>query len=327
MPLSSRLLFLLVSLLIIPGFSSSRAEVFKVGLLTPGPISDKGWNAGAYEGLMAIKQKFNARVSHVQVKSPAEHEEHFRSYADEGYNLVFGHGFEFQDAARRVGQDFPGTFFVTTSGNTVTNNVGAMVFELEQATYLLGLMAGKMSRSKVVGLVGGMEIPSVESTFIAFEAGAKAGSPDCRVLRTYTGSWEDSALAREATLAQISQGADFIFHNANEAGPGVFQAVSENKSKQVYAFGSNKNQNEEAPDVILGSAVIDLPAAFVQLAEQVYNKTYKAGVTRFGLRSGVISMVVNPKLQSKIPAEVSSLIEETKAKIMDGSLEVPRGNF
>lgn len=322
-----RFLFLLVCFSVMAGFSPCRAEPFKVGLLTPGPVSDKGWNAGAYEGLMAIKEKFKAHVSHVQVKSPAEHEEHFRSYADEGYNLVFGHGFEFQDAARRVGQDFPGTFFITTSGNTVTENVGAMVFELEQATYLLGLMAGKMTRSKVVGLVGGMEIPSVESTFIAFEAGAKSGCPDCRVLRTYTGSWEDSALAREATLAQISQGADFIFHNANEAGPGVFQAVSESQSKGVYAFGSNKNQNDEAPDVILASAVIDLPAAFVQIAEQVYNKTYKAGVTRFGLRSGVISMVVNPKLQSKIPADAAHLIEETKSKIMNGSLEVPRGNF
>ncbi len=306
---------------------SVEADPLKVGLLTPGPISDKGWNAGAYEGLMAIRDRLGAKVSHVQVKSPAEHEEHFRSYADEGYNLVFGHGFEFQDAAKRVGADFPGTFFVTTSGNTVTQNVGAMVFELEEATYLLGMLAGKMSHQGVVGLIGGVEIPSVESTFLAFEAGAKAVRPDCKVLRTYTGSWEDTALAREATLAQISQGADFFFHNANEAGPGVFQAVSEKKDSEIYAFGSNKNQNDEAPDVILASAVIDLPNAFVQIAEQVQQGAYKAGVTRFGLKSGVISLALNPRLLSRIPKPVQEAIEETKKKIIGGELKVPRGNF
>ncbi len=309
------------------GTPPSEGEQMKVGLLTPGPISDKGWNAGAYEGLMAIKDRLGAKVSHVQVKSPAEHEEHFRSYADEGYNLVFGHGFEFQDAARRVGADFPGTFFVTTSGNTVTQNVGAMVFELEEATYLLGMLAGKMTRKGVVGLIGGVEIPSVESTFLAFEAGAKAARSDCKVLRTYTGSWEDTALAREATLAQISQGADFLFHNANEAGPGVFQAVTEKSADGIYAFGSNKNQNEEAPDVILGSAVIDLPNAFVQIAQQVQEGTFKAGVTRFGLKSGVITLVLNPKLLPRIPQEIQAGIEETQAKIIAGELKVPRGNF
>jgi len=321
------LLTLLCQISCFSGIQPVNASPFKVGLLTPGPISDKGWNAGAYEGLMAIRDRLGAKVSHVQVKSPAEHEEHFRSYADEGYNLVFGHGFEFQDAAKRVGLDFPETFFVTTSGNTVTRNVGAMVFELEEATYLLGLLAGKMTRSGVVGLVGGVEIPSVESTFIAFEAGAKAARPDCKVLRTYTGSWEDTALAREATLAQISQGADFFFHNANEAGPGVFQAVSEKKSEGIYAFGSNKNQNEEAPEVILGSAVIDLPNAFVQIAQQVQQGIFQAGVTRFGLKSGVISLVLNPKLLAKIPQPVQDAIEDAQRKIIEGTLKVPRGNF
>jgi basic membrane lipoprotein Med (substrate-binding protein (PBP1-ABC) superfamily) len=303
------------------------AKTLKVGLLTPGPVSDKGWNAGAYEGLMAIKQKLDAKVSHVQVKSPAEHEEQFRSYADEGYDLVFGHGFEFQDAAKRVGAEFPKTFFITTSGNTVTENVGAMVFELEEATYLLGYLAGKMSKTGVTGLIGGVEIPSVESTFLAFEGGAKAGRSDCKVLRTYLGSWEDAALAREAALAQISQGADFLFHNANEAGPGVFQAVRESKGKGVYAFGSNKDQNNEAPDVILASAVIDLPGAFVQIAEQVSQGSYEAGVTRFGIKSGVISLVFNPLLKSSIPGPILEEIQQIRKKIEAGDLKVPRGNF
>jgi len=307
----------------IPGFS----KPFKVGLLTPGPISDNGWNAGAYEGLQAIAKELGAQVSHVQVKSPAEHEEHFRSYAEDGYQLVFGHGFEFQDAARRVGRDFPDTFFVTTSGNTVTRNVGAIVFELEEATYLLGMMAAGMSHSGKVGLVGGVEIPSVESTFLAFEDGATAVDPECRVLRTYIGDWVDSAKARSAALAQISQGADFIFQNADAAGAGVFQAVSENRDKGIYAFGSNRDQNNEAPEVILASAVIDIPKALLAVATEVKNSTYRPGVTRFSLRSGIVSLVLNPRLESRIPKKVLDEIRENKRSIVEGRLKVPRGDF
>jgi len=307
--------------------ANADSEAFKVGLLTPGPISDNGWNAGAYEGLQAIKDQLGAEVSHVQVKSPAEHEEHFRSYAEDGYRLVFGHGFEFQDAARRVGRDFPDTFFVTTSGNTVTDNVGAIVFELEQATYLLGLMSARMSETGKAGLVGGMEIPSVESTFIAFEGGAKTADPNCQVLRTYIGDWVDAAKAREAALAQISRGADFIFHNADAAGPGVFQAVSEKKDQGVYAFGSNKNQNDEAPEVVLASAVIDIPKALLAIAREVKRSEYKPGVTRFGLRSGIISLVINPHLKDRIPQPVLAEVEKTRKAIEEGTLVAPRGNF
>src|SRR3982750_1696645 len=90
----------------------------KVALLTPGPISDQSWNGGAYQGLLRIRDSLGAQVSHIQTKTPAEFEENFRQYGAQGYDLVFGHGFEFQDAAKRVGPDFPRTIYVTTSGST-----------------------------------------------------------------------------------------------------------------------------------------------------------------------------------------------------------------
>src|SRR5688572_6309557 len=82
---------------------------FKVALLTPGPISDQSWNGGAYEGLMWIRDSLGAKVSHIQTRTPAEFDENFRQYGAQGYDLVFGHGFEFQDAALRVGPQFPRT--------------------------------------------------------------------------------------------------------------------------------------------------------------------------------------------------------------------------
>src|SRR5215831_13965821 len=96
---------------------------FRVALLTPGPISDRAWNGSAYDGLVAVRDSLGAQISHVQTKTPAEFEENFRQYGAQGYDLVIGHGFEYQDAAARVAPDFPKTLFITTSGNRVRANV------------------------------------------------------------------------------------------------------------------------------------------------------------------------------------------------------------
>lgn len=118
------------------GTATSVASTFRVALLTPGPISDQSWNGGAYQGLLRIRDSLGASVSHIQTKTPAEFEEQFRQYGAQGYDLVFGHGFEFQDAAKRVGPDFPKTIYVTTSGTTFGGNVAGIEFAFSDASYL-----------------------------------------------------------------------------------------------------------------------------------------------------------------------------------------------
>src|SRR5205823_15045695 len=121
--------------LLLAACSPRRAEApatFKVGLLTPGSINDGGWNNIAWQGLQHIKNELGAQVSNQEVKSPAEIADGFRSYGKNGYDLAFGHGFEFQDAALAAGKQFPKTVFITTSGSSVAPNVSPMVFELEQ---------------------------------------------------------------------------------------------------------------------------------------------------------------------------------------------------
>jgi len=300
------------------------AAAFKVALLSPGPVSDAGWNALAYEGLLAIRDQLGAQVSQIQTKTPAEFEEGFRDFARRGYQLVFGHGFEFQDAAAAVAPDFPNTVFITTSGNTVRPNVAPLRFLLEEATYLEGMIAAGMSKTGKAGVVGGMEIPSVRSTIIAFEAGAKAVRPDFTVVTSYVGNWEDVGAAKEAALALAQQGCDFLFHNADAAGLGVFQAA---QAQHVYAFGSNRNQNDVAPDVVIASAVADIPRAFLEVAREVKEGRFTGKIERMGMAQGVISLVVNPRLQAQIPAAVMARVEQARRAILDGSLVVPTAEF
>jgi basic membrane protein A len=307
-----------------PGTASTQPAQppFRVGLLTPGSVNDNGWNAIAYAGLQQIHTDLGAEVSHQETKTPAEIEEGFRSYGAKGFDLAFGHGFEFQDAAKKAGAQYPKTVFITTSGNTVAPNVAPMVFELEQATYLLGIIAARESKSGKAGLVGGIKLPSIDSTFLAFKAGAHSVNPAFEVKEIYTGNFDDPGAAKVATLSLINAGCDFIFHQANEASRGVFQACSERK---VRCFGSNKNQNDLAPDVIVASAVLDVPSAFVHMAKLVRAHELKPQVYLLGMNDGIVSLAWNDKLKAAISPKTVAEVEQVEKDIRSGKVVVPRG--
>jgi len=294
----------------------------KVGLLTPGSVNDNGWNAIAYEGLQRIHKELGAEISHQETKTPAEFEEGFRSYGAKGFDLAFGHGFEFQDAALKAGRKYPKTIFITTSGSSVAPNVAPMVFELEQATYLLGIIAARESKTAKAGVVGGIKLPSIQSTFTAFKAGAHSVNPKFEVREIYTGNFDDLGHARVATLSLINAGCDFVFHQANEAGRGVFQACSERK---VRCFGSNKNQNDLAPDVVLASAVLDVPAAFVRMGTVVRDHQFKPQIQHLGMNEGIVSLVWNEKLKPTVSPQTVAEVARVEQEIRSGKVKVPRG--
>ena len=304
---------------------SEASSEFKVALLTPGPISDQAWNSGAYQGLLRIRDSLNASVSHIQTRTPADFEENFRHYGANGYQLVFGHGFEFQDAAERVATDFPRTVFITTSGSRVAPNVSPMVFGFEDPSYVAGVLAGSLTRSNVIGAIGGTEIPPVRSSFAAFEAGARAANPRVRVLTSYVGNWEDASAGKEQAIAQIRQGADFIFQNADAAGLGIFRAARD--SKNVAVFGANVDQNSVAPDVIIGSVVIDLPHAFLAVARDVKAGRFRPGVLRLGSTAGVTKFVLNPAWRTRVPSNVLARVDSTERLITSGQFQPPRIEF
>jgi len=292
-------------------------DAFQVALLTPGPISDQGWNGGAYQGLMRIRDSLGARVSHIQTKTPADFEENFREYGARGYALVFGHGFEFQDAARRVAPQFPKTVYVTTSGNSAGANLAGIAFSFSDASYLAGILAANMSTSGTLGVVGGTDLPPVKASFAAFELGARSVKPSIKVLVAYVGNWDDVSAGKEQALAQIARGADVIFQNADAAGLGVFQAARERRD--VLVIGSNANQNGVAPQVTLGSVVIDVPHAFLLVAREVKAGTFRPRVVTFDSKSGVVELVVNPALESRVPTPVRARIDSIRALMRAGT--------
>src|SRR6478609_3117862 len=292
---------------------------FRVALLTPGPISDQSWNGGAYQGLLRVRDSLGATVSHIQTKTPAEFEAQFRQYGAQNYDLVLGHGFEFQDAALRVAPDYPRTTYVVTAGSSVGANVGGIEFGFADASYLAGLLAGAMTKTNVIGVIGGTELPPVKESFTAFARGAKAANPRTTVLTSYLGNWDDVSAGREQALAQIGRGADVIFQNADAAGLGVFQAARE--TKKALVVGSNSNQNAVAPDITIASVVIDLPHAFLTVAREVKSKTFKPRLIRLGSESDVVTLVINPAFQSHIPARAMRVVDSVRRELAAGRVD------
>jgi basic membrane lipoprotein Med (substrate-binding protein (PBP1-ABC) superfamily) len=312
-----------------PEEAGVEAATFRAALLTSGPVSDAGWYAGAYEGLLLLRDSLGAQISHQQTRTPAEFDEAFLSYASAGYDLIFAHGFEYQDAALRAGERFPDVTIVVSGGGKISANVVPLIFTLEEGSYLAGMAAAGMTSTGVIGMVGGVAIPPVQGTFRAFEAGAWAVDPDVEVLESYIGNWDDVAAAKEAAVAQLRRGADVLVHNTDAASFGVFQAVREavEGGSPAWAIGMNRDQNQVAPEVILGSAVILIPEAFVEAAVAWRDGSLGGSAVYARSSDGVIDFVVNPAVSDAIPSDLLYRIDEARAAIWAGELEVPRVPF
>jgi basic membrane protein A len=287
-------------------------------LVTPGSIADAAWNSGAYQGLLQIRDSLGIAVSHIEARTPAEQSEALRTYAVQGYDLVFAHGFEFQDPAERVSREHPGTVFIVTSGRRTKENVSPLIFRLEEASYLAGMVAGGLTRSKILGFIGGIKLPPIEAGYNGWVAGARAVNTRIQSRQIYLNSFDDAAAGREAALALIATGADMFHHNADAAALGVFQAVKEHPG--VYVFGANADQSRLAPGHVPGSAVIDLPRAFLMVASEVRSGRFRPHVEAFGLKSGVVRYVANPSLDTLIPSALRTRVQAAADSIMAGTL-------
>src|SRR3954469_10690486 len=305
-------------LMALPACSSQHSVGLKVALVTPGSVADAAWNSGAYQGLLRIRDSLGVSISHVEAKTPAEQGEALRAYAAQGYDLVFAHGFEFQDMAERVSESYPHTVFIVTSGRRSRLNVSPLIFRLEEASYLAGMAAGGLTKSNILGFIGGIELPPIKAAYQGWVNGAKAVNPKIQSRAVYLNSFDDVAAGNEAALALMEAGADVFHHNADAAALGLFQAVKEHPG--IYVFGANTDQSSLAPGHVPGSAVIDLPRAFLLVAASVKQGDFQAHVEAFGLKSGVVKYVSNERLDTLLPASLKVHVAAAADSIMNGSL-------
>ena len=304
-----------------PGASG---EKLKVGLVTNGSLNN-GWNSLAGKAMDQMKADFGWETGH-QSAGAAEGEEALRGFARDGFRLIFAHGSEFGDAAKRVAEEFSDAYFVVSSGEVKGTNLASLRFDLGEAAYLAGMAAAGLSKTGKGGQIGGESFPPVKQAFELFEKGGKEINPHFSAPITYLGNWDDASGAKEKALAMIRNGADVLFQNADAAGEGVFQAAEESRDPRVLVIGSNANQNDLKPDLIAASAVLDVPKTFMSVARDVQAGKFNGGVYREDLKSGNVYLAINPRFEDQVPQAVRDKIRQAEQDIRSGKLKlVPEG--
>jgi len=299
---------------------SVHAEDFKMGLLVPGSVAEEGWNRIAYDALKRVEKELGAKISYVELPdNPAAFEKAFRDYASHGYQVVLGHGFQFQDAALTTAEDFPDTVFLVSSSYIHEGRVIGLNTDASQPFYLMGVIAAKMGKG--AGLVGGMEIPPIAHAFEGFAKGARSVDPDFPVSTVYIGSFTDASAAKEASLSMISQGADFVVPNANAAGLGVIQAAQETGDR-LGTFSVYSDYTDVAPKNILGTFIADYGQGIVRIVSGIKDGTIPRSNVDFGLADkDVIKFTFNDAAARSVPEDVRKYVEEVSARIAAGEIE------
>ncbi len=256
---------------------TASADDFKVALVLPGSISDGGWNQGAYTGLKTLEGKAGFKVAFTENVAQAEIPQVVRGYADDGFDLMVGHGFQFGSLFAEIGLEYPDQkFFATTfaPGDGVPANVMYLNYRYYDVACSAGVLAAIALKSKMVGFVGGGDNPTTQGMLKAFKAGAEATVEGIKAVGVITGEYNDAAKGREAAAAMVGNGADVLWHTADITGIGAIKGASDLGAKTIGCFA---DQADLSPDLMITSMVTNNGGLVVDAAEMAKTGAFKGG--------------------------------------------------
>ncbi len=295
----------------------------RVALVLDGKIDDNGWNQAAYEGLVAAQEQYGVEIAYSEEVPIPDMERALRDYASQGYDFIINHSSIAKDAIMNTAKDFPDIAFLWTDGDETLDNMAVIRPMAHESSYLAGLIAGSLTKSNKIGMVGGIDIPSTHRSYAGFEMGVKEVNPDAQILVNWVGSFLDVSAGKEAALSQIEAGADIIFGNGDGQNIGVLQACAETGT---LAIGAVRDQYEVAPEVVLTSVEWGFKDGIPLVVGEFLEGKFSGKVYEIGLAEGADLSDYHGNVD-KIPDEVKALVDEKRQAILDGSLEIPAIDF
>ena len=289
-------------------------EDLKVALILPGSINDQGWSTSAYLGLEAIKEDYGCETNYMENVAVAAYEEAFRNYASAGYNVIFGHGSEFFDAAEIVGAEFPEVaFIVTSTDRSAAPNVASLNTLPTEMGVLGGVCAAYASKSGTIGAIGGSSLVSIVGAVNAYSAGA------LKVLTNMTGDDFDAAKCKEVAQAMIDQGADVIFYDADAAGLGALEACEENG---VLAIPAIADASALAPNTVVMSACNAIGQAMDAAVGMVVDGSFEGKFYPMGCDTGCVFYTKNDSVwDANMSDEGKAAVEDAYQKMANKELD------
>jgi len=295
------------------------ADPVKVAAVYTVPVEQQ-WVSRIHKAANTAKERGDIEYVFSENTSNNDYERVMREYCEAGHKLIIGEVFGVEEAARAVARDYPETAFLMGSSfkpDEAVPNFAVFDNYIQDASYLTGIIAGAMTKSKNIGMVGGYPIPEVNRLMNAFMAGAREMQPDIKFQVAFIGSWFDPPKAKETAFAQIDAGADILYAERF----GVSDAA---KERGILAIGNVIDTQADYPETVVASALWHFEPTLDKAVAEINTGTFKAddyGVYSF-MKEGGCSLAPLGTFEGKVPEEAMAKVAEAEAAIKDGSFTV-----
>ncbi len=287
----------------------------KVGFIYVGPVGDAGWTYQHDLGRKQMEAALKGKVTTQFVESVpegADSERVIREMAQGGAKVIFATSFGYMNPALNVAKNFPNTVFMHATGYKTAPNLGQYNGRFYEGRYLNGVVAGKLTKSNIVGYVGSYPIPEVVMAINAFTQGMKSVNPKAEMRVVWVNSWFDPGKEREAALTLIAQGADVLSHETDSA---ATNQAAEEKGVKVFCY--NTDELKYAPKSQVGGIILTWGDYYTKVVSDVLAGTWKTGSIWGGLKDGFIKMA---PMSAAVPKDVQKLAKDLEARIVAGKL-------
>jgi len=305
-----------------PAADSTAVKTLKVAMVTDvGGINDQSFNQSAWEGLQKAQTELKVTASYMESKQDADYAPNFETLVDSQNDLIWGIGFKLQERTLEAAKANPTNKFaiIDFAFDSVPANVACVLFKEQEASFLVGYIAGKMTKTGKVGFVGGMNVPVINRFQYGFAAGVKMANPKAQVMEQFAESFSDAAKGKAIANQMYKKGADIVFHAAGGVGDGVIEAAKEQKK---FAIGVDRDQNSLAPDNVITSAMKRVDNAIYSVTKDLVDGKFPAGTTTvYGLKEGGVDIA--PTSSKHVPAEILTEVDGIKSRIIAGEVTPP----
>ena len=300
--------------------AAAATEPLKIAFAYVGPVGDGGYTFAHDQGRLALEKEFGDKIKTSYVESVpegADAERVLRDMAANGNKLVFGTTFGYMEPIQKIAPDFPDVKFEHATGYKTAANVSTYDSRTYEGAYLAGIIAGSMTKSNVLGVVGSVPIPEVLRNINSFTLGAQSMNPKIKTKVVWVNEWFAPPKETEAATSLINGGADILFQNTDSA---AVLKTAEEKGKR--AFGWDSDMTAYGPKAHLGSAIINWTPYYTKTVREMLDGKWSSQQTWWGVKEGAIDIV---SLADDVPAEAKAKIEEVKKGLKDGTFHIWKG--
>jgi basic membrane protein A len=297
-----------------------KAEPLKIAFAYVGPVGDGGWTFAHDNGRKAIEKEFGDKIvtSFVEkVPESADAERVFRDLAGQGNKLIFGTTFGYMEPMLKVAPDHKDVKFEHATGYKTAENMRTYDSRTYEGAYMAGVIAGKMTKSNTLGVVGSIPIPEVVRNINSFTLGAQSVNPKVTTKVVWVNEWFAPPKETEAATALINGGADVLMQNTDSAA--VLKTAQERGKR---AFGWDSDMTAYGPQAHLGSAIINWAPYYIKATKDALEGTWSTGAVWWGVKEGAIDMV---SIADDVPAEIKAKIDTIRSGLKDGTFSIWKG--